>query len=83
MSIKYIPKNKNEIMLFKREKALKERQREEITDNTLISLRRVNLHQQKKNEDFRSKILSLNEYINKQNTKKLVEIINYFIADIN
>jgi len=83
MAIKYIPRNSREIQIYRRERAIKEKNRTEITDNTLILMRRINLSYRKNNKSLEERFLLLNEYIKKQKLKKISEIINYFLADIS
>lgn len=83
MATKYIPANKNEVQLFRRNRAIKERKRQEITDKTLIELRRFHLTQQKKTGTLEPIAFELNNYIKKQSNKRIIEVINYFLADIN
>ena len=82
MAIKYIPASKHEIQLFRRNRAIKERNRKEITDNTLIALRRVHLFQQKNTANFENSAEKLNSFIKLQKNQRVLEVINYFIADI-
>lgn len=83
MAIKYIPLNNREIQIYRREQAIKEHNRDELIDNILISMRRANLFYQKKHEEFKKQSILLNEYVKKQNSKRVLEVINYFIADIS
>jgi len=83
MAIRYIPVNKNEIQLFRRNKAIKERNRKEITDNTLIALRRVNLLQQKNSHSFLQTATVFTNFIRQQKHKQIINVINYYLADIS
>jgi len=83
MAIRYIPVNKNEIQLFRRNKAIKERNRKEITDNSLIALRRENLSQQKINKNFVKTASDLTSFIKQQEHKQVLNVVNYFLADIS
>ena len=82
MAIKYIPANKYEIQLFRRNRAIKERNRQEISDNTLIALRRVYLFQQKKSASFENSAKKLNSFVKLQKNQRILEAINYYLADI-
>jgi len=83
MAIRYIPVNKSEIQLYRRNKAIKERNRQEITDNSLIALRRVNISQQKKDKSFCEAASEFTNFIKQQQPKQIINIINYYLADIN
>jgi TRAP-type mannitol/chloroaromatic compound transport system substrate-binding protein len=83
MAIKYIPVNKNEIQLFKRNRAIKERNRQEITDNSLIALRKVHLSQKKENESFAETASNFTGFVKQQQHKEVINVINYFLEDIN
>ena len=83
MAIRYIPINRNEIQLFRRNKAIKERNRKEITDNTLIALRRVNLLQQKKVHSFPKTATVFTDFVRQQKHKQIINVINYYLTDIS
>jgi DNA-directed RNA polymerase delta subunit len=83
MATKYIPATKYEIQLYRRNKAIKENNRQEITDNSLIALRKVHLSQQKKTEKFQKIAAKFNTVAKQQSHKRMLEIINYYLADIN
>jgi hypothetical protein len=82
MANKYIPANRKEIQLFRRNRAIKESSRTQITDNALIALRRVHLKKNNNSEDFEIASLRFNDFLNKLNHKKIQDVINYYIADI-
>ena len=83
MAIRYIPVNKKEIQLFRRNRAIKERSRQEITDNSLIALRRVHLAQQKNDESFSETASKLADFVKQQKHQQIIEVVNYYIADIS
>ena len=83
MAIRYIPVNKNEIQLFRRNRAIKERSRQEITDKSLIALRRVHLALQKNDAAFTEAASEFSGFVKQQKHMQIMEVINYYIADIN
>jgi hypothetical protein len=82
MANKYIPANRKEIQLLRRNRAIKESSRSQITDNTLIALRRVHLKINKNSAEFEVTSIKFNDFLNKLNHKKIQDVINYYIADI-
>ncbi len=83
MAIKYIPQNRSEIQIYRRNRAIKERSREDITRNTLVELRKVNLVQRKRNESFAELAGAFTMLVKKQKNKNVMEVFNYFLSEID
>ncbi|MGI6369904.1 MAG: hypothetical protein GX372_08525 [Ignavibacteria bacterium] len=82
MAVRYIPQNRREIQLYRRERIIKEKNRDEITRNTLVELRKVNLHHRKVKQDFDELARAFTIYIKKQKHNKVVDVFNYFLSEI-
>jgi TRAP-type mannitol/chloroaromatic compound transport system substrate-binding protein len=82
MATKYIPANKNEIRNFRRERAIKERKRKEITESSYIALRRMYLQIRKENPAFEQTATKFNSYIKELKHNQAMDVFRYYVADI-
>ena len=82
MANKYIPATKREIMNYRREKAIKERQRNDITEKTYITLRRTFLSLRKQNPQIETTAKLLNDKIANEKHNTTIDIFRYLVSDI-
>ncbi|MDR0926372.1 MAG: hypothetical protein LBO69_01225 [Ignavibacteria bacterium] len=82
MSHKYVLTNRKEIGIFRNNKAIKERRRQEITDSTLIALRRVHLALEKEHPALAHQGQQIVLKLKTLPHKRAVDIFNYYLADI-
>jgi len=82
MPIKYIPATKREIRNYRQERAIKERNRKEITEASYITLRRLHLQFRKNNPSFETTANKFNTYIKGIKHNQTMDVFHYFVSNI-
>ncbi len=73
---------KKTIDIYKKEEPKSKYSKKDITNLALIALRRNNLDYSRAYENFKKKILELNSKVSSQPTKKVVNVVRYWLSEI-
>ncbi|HPI20734.1 MAG TPA: hypothetical protein PKY56_10215 [Candidatus Kapabacteria bacterium] len=73
---------KKTIDIYKKEEPKSKYSKKDITNLALIALRRNNLNYSRAYENFKEKILELNNKVRSQPTKKVVNVVRYWLSEI-
>ncbi len=73
---------KKTIDIYKKEEPKSKYSKKDITNLALIALRRNNLDYSRTFESFKKKILELNSKVKSQPTKKVVNVVRYWLSEI-
>lgn len=79
--ITYKPYSKSEIELYKKQKKQLEDNRDQITNNSLIALRKKHLNTIKPEESLERKIRHFNKYIKSKKIDDIVKVVNYLLSN--
>jgi len=74
--------SKKTIDIYKKEEPKSKYSKKDITNLALIALRRNNLNYSIAYENFKEKILELNNKVSSQPTKKVVNVVRYWLSEI-
>jgi len=70
-----------EIALYKKEKALSETKRIDLTNACLVAFRRNNLYALKNNPQLRQKFINLNQTVREKPIEQILKVFNFWIEE--
>jgi hypothetical protein len=80
MANKYIPANKKELQDYRRDKAIRERNRKSIIESSYITIRRTFLEKKKENPNLENLSKKLNQEMRKEKHNTTMDIFRYYFS---